>query len=385
MLKVLYVIVLVVCALQLFVAVWIIIPAPEVWLLPFGVGAPEISPVLLAGSFLLAIVAAARARRSGVARLALVFALVSGSLSLLPALQLHSTLERFDRVMGPIPLAQQRGMRGRPVEWRELFRPVSAGDARVTRAIEFTRADNTPLKLDVYQPRAAGRFPVIVQIYGGAWQSGAPDRDAWFSQYFGSRGYVVVALDYRHAPAWRWPEQLEDVRTGLRWVAEHAPAYSGDPTRIVLVGRSSGAQIAMRLAYEEPLSAIKAVVNFYGPVDLAEGWRHPPQPDPLRVRGVLERFIGGTPNQMAERYRHASPITYATNRVPPTLLLYGSRDHSVEPRFGRQLDRALKQAGNASFLLELPWSEHAFDIVPNGLGGQIALYYMERFIAWAVR
>ena len=41
-------------------------------------------------------------------------------------------------------------------------------------------------------------------------------------------------------------------------------------------------------------------------------------------------------------------------------------------------------SGNTSALLELPWSEHAFDLVPNGLGGQISLYYIERFIAWAL-
>jgi hypothetical protein len=35
-------------------------------------------------------------------------------------------------------------------------------------------------------------------------------------------------------------------------------------------------------------------------------------------------------------------------------------------------------------LLELPWAEHAFDSVPNGMGRRIALSYTERFIAWAV-
>ena len=67
--------------------------------------------------------------------------------------------------------------------------------------------------------------------------------------------------------------------------------------------------------------------------------------------------------------------------VPPTLLLYGSRDHIVEARFGRVLNDRLRAAGATSFLLELPWSEHAFDAVPNGLGGQVSLYYVERFLA----
>ena len=140
----------------------------------------------------------------------------------------------------------------------------------------------------------------------------------------------------------------------------------------------------MRLAYQEGPSAIRGVVNYYGPVDLAEGWRHPPQPDPANVRSILEMFIGGTPDQKPEHYRHASPITWVSKAVAPTLSLYGARDHIVEARFGRMLDSALRRAGATSVLLELPWSEHSFDAVPNGMGRQIALSYTERFIAWAV-
>ena len=383
--RVVYWAVLLVTALQLFAAVWMVIPVPDERLLAFGVGAPEVSPVLLAGSLLLAIAAAAGSRRNKIARLALVFSLISGSISLWPILQVPSTLARFDTLMEQFPAPPGHAMRLRPIEIGELFRPVEPGDARVVRGIEFAKPDGVSLKLDLYRPRVSGRFPVLVQIYGGGWKNGSPARDEWFARYFASRGYVVACIDYRHAPSWRWPEQLEDVRSGLRWVAEHAHEHDGDPARVVLVGRSSGAQLAMRMAYHEAPSAIKAVVNFYGPVDLADGWRHPPQPDPLNIRNILETFIGGTPDEMPDRYRHASPITYASGRVPPTLHLYGHHDHVVEARFGRQIDRALKKSGNMSVLLELPWSEHAFDIVPNGLGGQVALYYTERFISWALR
>lgn len=372
-------------ALLLFISVWILIPVPNSLLLPFGVGSPELSPVLLTASILLSLVASTRARKLGVARLALVFALIAACLSLVPIAQLLPALSRFDAAMGSIPLTQQPEMRAHPIAVGDLFRLPDPGYVRVTRGIEFAKPDGVALKLDIYRPPTSGRFPVLVQIYGGSWQNGSPSSHDWFARYFAARGYLVVAIDYRHAPAWRWPEQLEDVRTGFIWVAEHAAAYGGDPARIVVVGRSAGAHLAMRAAYQEAPSSIKAVVNFYGPVDLADGWRHPPRPDPLNVRGILETFIGGTPDQMPERYRHASPITYASGLVPPTLHIYGARDHIVEARFGRQIDRALKQSRNTSVLLELPWSEHAFDVLPHGLGGQISLYYTERFIAWALR
>ena len=78
-------------------------------------------------------------------------------------------------------------------------------------------------------------------------------------------------------------------------------------------------------------------------------------------------------------------MNYAAKNLPPTLLIYGRRDHIVEARFGEQMDRALTRAGSTSVLLEIPWSEHAFDLIPNGLGGQIALSYTEQFIRWALR
>jgi acetyl esterase/lipase len=223
-----------------------------------------------------------------------------------------------------------------------------------------------------------------MQVYGGSWQTGSPSSQEWFSRYFAQRGYLVVAIDYRHAPEWIWPEQIVDVRTAMYWTSEHSPKFGGDPTRVVVVGRSAGAQLAMRLAYQEGPSSIRGVVNYYGPVDLADGWRNPPRPDPANVRGILEAFIGGTPRQKPEHYRHASPLTWVSRSAAPTLSIYGARDHIVEARYGRTLHAALRRAGATSVLLELPWSEHAFDAVPAGLGRRVSQYYVERFIAWAM-
>ena len=385
MLRLAYWLVLLASAVLLFVSVWILIPAPNGYVLPLTIGSPEVSPLLLAAAVVLWLLASIRARKFDVARLALVFALVSACLSLIPLIRVPMTLKRFDSAMEPVRIPMQPGMRAHPVDIGDLFRPPGPATAKVTRGVEFARPDGVPLRLNIYQPFVTGTSPVLVQIYGGSWQNGSPSSYEWFSRYFAERGYLVVAIDYRHAPQWRWPEQWDDVRRGLRWVAEHAMEYGGNPSRIGLVGRSAGSHLAMRVAFEEAPSAIRAVVNFYGPVDLTDGWRHPPRPDPLNVRRILETFLGGTPDQMPERYRHASPITYASGRVPPTLHIYGSRDRIVEARFGRMIDAALKKSGNTSVLLEIPWSDHAFDVLPNGLAGQISLYYTERFLAWALR
>ena len=79
----------------------------------------------------------------------------------------------------------------------------------------FGAPDGSPLRIDIYSPPRAGPHPAIVQVYGGAWQRGDPRDDASFAGYFAARGYVVFAIDYRHAPRWRWPAQIEDVRNAL--------------------------------------------------------------------------------------------------------------------------------------------------------------------------
>jgi acetyl esterase/lipase len=237
----------------------------------------------------------------------------------------------------------------------------------------------------MYRPASAGPHPVIVQLYGGAWQRGSPQDNASFASWFSSRGYVVAAVDYRHAPEATWPAQIEDVRSALAWVTAHASEFDADPARVALLGRSAGGQLALVAAYQPGASRIRAVVSYYGPTDLVEGWREPPRPDPLDVRGTLQTYLGGTPDSAAARYRDGSPVTYVSARVPATLLIYGTRDHIVLPRFGRELDERLQRAGATSVLLEVPWADHAFDAVPNGLTGQIALYYTERFLAWALR
>lgn len=98
---------------------------------------------------------------------------------------------------------------------------------------------------------------------------------------------------------------------------------------------------------------------------------------------MLKAFLGGTPEEFPDRYRQASLYTYVTRPVPPTLLVYGKQDHLVQAKFGRAMGDRLRQAGNSATFLEIPWAEHAFDAVFRGVSSQLALYYTERFLAWA--
>ena len=352
----------VVIAVLAFLAVWIVVPAPVYPLLPLGVVMPEVSPLLLIAAV---VIGGLALRLRGVVRFAVAgLALVVIVMASRPLAEFRATRIRFDALASALPSA----VTGRESE-----------EVMITRGIVFAEPGGRPLTLDVYRSPAKGFFPIVIQLYGGAWQRGGPADDGSFASGLARRGYVVIAIDYRHAPQSTWPAQINDVRAAIEWIVAHASDYGGDPRLMALIGRSSGAQLALVEAFAEP-GRFSAVISLYGPTDLAEGWRRPPSPDPMPVRQPLEAFLGGTPDTVPGRYAAASPVSYVSKRAPATLLIYGARDHVVEARFGRELDAKLKAAGASSIYLELPWAEHAFDLVP-GLGAHLVEPYIERFLA----
>ena len=325
-------------------------------LLPLAVGGPEISPLLLIPALVVTVLA--WGVRGRLRPLSLAFAVAAAILFAIPMVQYPRDV---------------------PFSITTLLAGVDMGQSRLTQRVPFAAPGGVQLTADIYQPVTPGPHPVVVQIYGGAWQRGFPGNDAVFAARIASRGYVVFAIDYRHAPEWKWPAQLDDLRAALAWVREHATEYGADASKLVIFGRSAGAQLAMVAGMQDP--GVSAVIDYYGPVNLTHGWREPPRPDPIGSRDVLEAFIGGTPDQMPDRYQEASPITYVSSKAPRTLLIYGARDHIVQPQYGRNLHAALTATGATSELVEIPWGDHAFDALPAGLSGQVALFYTERFLA----
>ena len=151
------------------------------------------------------------------------------------------------------------------------------------------------------------------------------------------------------------------------------------------MGRSAGGHLATLAAYQQNAFPFRAVVSYYGAVNLIGSYYDPPVPNPIDTQTVLENFLGGTPKEFPELYQQASPINYLRPNLPPSLLVYASRDHLVQAKFGRQLYNKLKSTDNRAVWLEIPWAEHAFDAVFSGVSNQLALYYTERFLAWALK
>jgi acetyl esterase/lipase len=377
-------------------SIWSVIPANNMTLLPLSVAAPELSIWLLALSSISLVSYAATHYYPWpefLRWLGLGLATVSIILNLSPYLQLSGTIDRANTAMNrglgddyfaKIPSGIRANFRSAPFVIATALQGIPLQPIRIQKNLKFVGPDGAMRTLNLYQPLAVGKYPGVVQIYGGAWRSGNPNYNEQFSRYLAARGYVVVAIDYRHAPQYPFPAQLEDVRSALDYIRQQAARWEIDADRLALMGRSAGGHLATLAAYQPDAVGIRAVVSYYGPVNLLAGYDDPPQPDPIDSRQVLREFLGGTPTEFPDLYRQASPylvVDAAQRQMPPTLLIYGGQDHLVEARYGRKLADKLQSVNTPTVYISIPWANHSFDEIFNGPSNQLALYYTERFLA----
>lgn len=275
--------------------------------------------------------------------------------------------------------------RTKPLRILDLFRGVPLrGGINVTEHV-YARTGSKDQKLDLYRAKqSAPAAPLIVVIHGGSWNGGNKEQLPAMNRYLASEGYVVAAINYRHAPKWPFPAALDDVFRAIDFLKGRAAEFGIDPARIVVIGRSAGGELALSSAYAGREPAIRGVVSFYGPTDLVLGYEHPSAPGVLDSRRVLREYLGGTPAEKPEQYAAASPLNFVGPTTPPTLLIHGALDGMVWVKHSELLDARLAFAGRPHLFLRLPWATHGCEANLSGPSGQLSLYAIDRFLAATV-
>jgi acetyl esterase/lipase len=291
----------------------------------------------------------------------------------------------------PAGLAAAFGEKGRgpglpaaPLSDVQLWN-LAPGPAVQEREYSFPARDGTPLPLRFYTDGGPGLEPGIVIIHGGGWNSGNERQLPKWSRKLASLGFRVASISYRLAPRSHWPAQKEDVATALAFLHAHAGELGLDSSRLVILGRSAGGQIALDAAYTLRDPAIRGCIASYSPTDMNFAYWTGKEDDMLGSRPLVRGLMGGPPSSDPALYRDASPLDFVGAGTPPTLLIHGTRDEIVWVRHSERLRDRLQQAGRPVFLLELPWATHGFDVVPRGPGGQLELYAMVWFLNAVLR
>ncbi|WP_324192167.1 alpha/beta hydrolase [Nocardia brasiliensis] len=215
---------------------------------------------------------------------------------------------------------------------------------------------------ELYLPRTGhGPFPVVVLIHGGGWSQNRTltQFDAQ-SSALAENGVAVWNIEYRRVNgAGGWPVTLTDVADAVLALATTVQQQSGnalDLQRIQVAGHSAGGHLAAWVAGR---------------------FQRSPEPKALRIRsatlmsavldpeyavtkgrdGFVRKLLGGSPSEVPERYRYASPIAHLPTGIRITAL-HGDADTVVAPEQSRRYVNAARRAGNSADLRLLPGTGH---------------------------
>lgn len=227
---------------------------------------------------------------------------------------------------------------------------------RVQTDIEYATKSQAQT-LDLYLPEegSGSLRPALVVVHGGGWRGGDKQRGQWarIPAQYARDGYVAISVNYRLTGEAPWPAQIEDVKAAVRWLRAHAPEYRVDPGRIGAYGNSAGAHLVSLLGlakkadglegsgpHQEQSSLVQAVCASATPTDFLN-WREPGAV-PERLANT---FLAGPAEELEDRARQASPITYARGDAPPFLLVHGTADRTVPVEQSNRFAKALREAG----------------------------------------
>jgi acetyl esterase/lipase len=269
--------------------------------------------------------------------------------------------------------------------WFCCWTPVAGADAQQPATVSWAEISGLPMPPaehrihygsdplqfgDLRLPRGTGPHPVAVVIHGGCWRSANDLRHvSHLSAALTAAGIATWTIEYRRIgdAGGGWPGTFDDVARGTDHVRTLAQQHPLDPDRLVLIGHSAGGQLALWLAgrhnlpADHPLSApaplaVRGVVSLAGITDLSAF-----AAEPGYCNESVAPLLGGSLDNVPDRYAAASPIGLLPLRVP-LRLLHGSQDPFVPVEQARSLAARARYHGDDVELEVIEAAGH-FDLI----------------------
>ena len=252
---------------------------------------------------------------------------------------------------------------------------IGCGQDIVTKSdIVYQSIGDVELSLDLYfsEPQADTLQPAVLLVHGGGWRKGNKRDMEQVAMMLAKRGYVAISVNYRFAPDWPFPAQLEDVQTAVRWVRTHADEYNIDTTKIGGLGVSAGAHLVSLLGVvdstnlkDQISSKIQCVVDLAGPTDLRLSIcldQLGNSPHSEQAETWLLDFMGIPYNKSTEnQWRDASPRFHISADDPPFFIIHGAEDQLVPIPQSKDFAQALRKKGIEVDLRIIKGLEHSLD------------------------
>ena len=272
-----------------------------------------------------------------------------------------------------------------------LVSTVIAGFSSAAEPAEFTAypdltyaaVGDDKMKLDLVVPAGPGPHPCVVCFHGGAWKAGnrkdltkptlfAPggkEKGTEFSllEMLARKGYAAASVSYRLAPQHKFPAQIIDAKTSVRFLRTNAKKYDLDTDRFAALGFSAGAHLATLLGvtdstagfdgklYPGVSSQVQTVIDYFGPAELSLFCETPGVNDIFMVP-----LLGKECRTDPKLYAKASPIEYVSKSTPPTLIIHGNLDFIVPIIHSERFHAKLKEAGVKTEFLVMKGKGHGW-------------------------
>jgi len=206
-------------------------------------------------------------------------------------------------------------------------------------------------------PSGSGPHPVAIVIHGGYWRARYDLTEVeHLCEAVTREGLATWNLEYRRIgnPSGGWPGTLDDVRAGAAHLEKMAAERSLDLKRVVAMGHSAGGHLVLWLAKQNAI-ALRGIVALAPVADLRRAWE-------LELsETVVADLLGGSPQDLPDRYRSASPIELVPLGVAQRVL-HGDNDDVVPLEISRRYVAAAKQSGDDSKLIEVAGAGH-FELI----------------------
>jgi acetyl esterase/lipase len=218
-------------------------------------------------------------------------------------------------------------------------------DVEVHKDLAYVDDGEAKHRLDLYVPKAARSFPVMIFYHGGAWHTGDRSQYPPFGNRFAKAGIGVAIPSYRLMPQSRHPAQIEDAAAAFAWVYRNIAQFGGDTSRIFIAGHSAGGHLVTLLALDPQ-------------------WLKKHDISPGAIRGVASMSgVYNVEDLAGFTGRRASPIEYVHPRMPPFLISYCQWDYLGLPKQARDFAGALKKEFGDVKLLYIPGESHISEII----------------------
>lgn len=248
-----------------------------------------------------------------------------------------------------------------------LFATAAFADTQTD--IEYARAGDLSLKLDLHRPQAENA-PLIVYVHGGAWRAGTKSDVPIYDLL--AQGFAIASVDYRLSTQAQFPAQAHDIKAAIRFLRANASQLHINTSKIAIVGSSAGGHLAALVGvtngqkelegkvgeHLDQSSDIACIISLYGASNLqsilGQSTEHG-----LEVRvPALKLLLGDLPNQQPDLAKLASPVAHLDKADPPLLLIHGDADPQMPAQQSEEFTKAYKAAGLTVTHIVLPGSMH---------------------------